>query len=217
MPEGTPADFYRIDIDIAGTVYASQSAVRVYDAYPSSWGFIQITDVHVGYEGTSYSSLERLQAFVREANFLNPEIVVVTGDICDNQIAGHDWPSQFLGAIAALEVPVYVVPGNHDYYNDGESYDPAGAHRYFTEINRFENSVVSSGRREVLRRDDPVRPRALPALPVPRAVVGGARLDPVRCRGPRVVGPPAVPSHARTELRPLGLEHDEHHGRPRPS
>jgi predicted phosphodiesterase len=50
-----------------------------------------------------------------------------------------------LAALAGLRVPVYLVPGNHDYYNDGESYDPSGPHRYFTEINRFENSVVEFG------------------------------------------------------------------------
>jgi predicted phosphodiesterase len=145
VPAGTPADLYSIAIDIGGTGYASVSAVRVYDAYPSSWGFLHATDLHVGYDGSGYSSLERLQAFVREANFLNPEIVVASGDICDNQLAGHDWPTQVLAALADLRVPVYLVPGNHDYYNDGESYDPAGPHRYFTEINRFENSVVELG------------------------------------------------------------------------
>ncbi len=145
VPAGTPADLYSIAIDVDGTEYASVSAVRVYDAYPSSWGFLHATDLHVGYDGSEYSSLERLQAFVREADFLNPEIVVVSGDICDNQLAGHDWPAQALGALAVLRVPVYLVPGNHDYYNDGEDYDPSGPHRYFTEINPFENSVVELG------------------------------------------------------------------------
>jgi predicted phosphodiesterase len=145
VPAETPGGFYGFDVDIAGTVYGSESAVRVYDAYPTSWGFIQITDAHVGYVGSAYSSLQRLQAFVREANFLDPEIVVVTGDLCDDQNAGHDWPSQFLGAVAALEVPVYVVPGNHDYYNSGETYNSNLPMRYFQEINRFENSVVTLG------------------------------------------------------------------------
>lgn len=145
VPTGTPAGFYGIEIDVDGSAYASQSAVRVYDAYPSSWGFIQITDVHVGYVGGDYSSLERLEAFVREANFLDPELVVVTGDVCENQNAGHDWPQQFLGAVADLRVPVYVIPGNHDYYNVGETYDAGGYLRYFHEINRFENSVVTLG------------------------------------------------------------------------
>jgi len=146
VPGDAPAGFYGIDIDVAGSVYESQSAVRVYDVYPESWGFIQITDTHVGYEGSGYSSLERLEFFIREANFLNPELVVVTGDICDNMNAGHDWPQQFLGAVAELRVPVYVIPGNHDYYNNGgEGYDPAAPMRYFHEINRFENSVVTLG------------------------------------------------------------------------
>ncbi len=145
VPAGTPAGFYGIEVDVAGSVYESQTAVRVYDAYPESWGFIQITDLHVGYEGSGYSALERLEFLVSEANFLDPEIVVVTGDVCEHMNDGTDWPQQFLGAVADLRMPVYVIPGNHDYYNDGESYDPAGSMRYFHEINRFENSVVTLG------------------------------------------------------------------------
>lgn len=145
VPPDTPAGFYGIEIDVAGTVYESQSAVRVYDTYPESWGFIQITDTHVGYEGSGYSSLERLEIFVQEANFLDPELVVVTGDVCEHMNAGTDWPQQFLGTVAELHVPVYVIPGNHDYYNNGESYDSGGYMRYFHEINRFENSVVTLG------------------------------------------------------------------------
>ncbi|MBN2564513.1 MAG: metallophosphoesterase, partial [Candidatus Eisenbacteria bacterium] len=145
VPADTPAGFYGIEIDVDGSTYASQSAVRIYDAYPGSWGFIQITDTHVGYDGSGDSALERLEFFVREANFLNPELVVVTGDVCEHMNDGTDWPQQFLGAVAELCMPFYVIPGNHDYYNDGESYDPAGSMRYFHEINRFENSVVKLG------------------------------------------------------------------------
>jgi predicted MPP superfamily phosphohydrolase len=145
VPEDTPAGFYGFEVDLAGTSYASVSAVRIYDSYPGSWGFIQITDTHVGYTAGDDTSLERLEFFVREANFLNPELVVVTGDLCENMNEGHDWPEQFLGAVAELRVPVYVIPGNHDYYNDGESYDSGGPMRYFHEINRFENSLVTLG------------------------------------------------------------------------
>jgi len=145
VPAGTPADVYGIEIDVSSYHYESVSAVRIYDDYPASWGFIHITDPHVGYDAEEYSAAERLGFFVEEANFLDPEIVIVTGDICENQHAGHDWPQQFLDLIAGLRVPAYVMPGNHDYYNDGESYDPAGPMRYFHEINRFENSVVRLG------------------------------------------------------------------------
>ncbi len=141
LPPGTPADLYGIEIDMEGTMYESVSAVRVYDAYPLSWGFIQITDTHVGYSG----ALSRLESLVTEANFLDPELVVVTGDLCEHQNPGTDWPQQFLGAVSELHVPVYVIPGNHDYYNDGESYDSGQPLRYFSEINRFHNSVVTLG------------------------------------------------------------------------
>lgn len=145
VPAGTPADVYGIAVDVSAYHFESVNAVRVYDDYPTSWGFIHITDPHIGYDADEYTAAERLAFFVEEANFLDPEIVVVTGDICEHQNAGHDWPQQFLDIVAGLMVPVYVMPGNHDYYNDGESHDPAGPMRYFHEINRFENSVVRLG------------------------------------------------------------------------
>ena len=145
VPAGTPAGFYGFGIDVAGSEYSSESAVRVYDEYPSSWGFMHITDTHVGYDDGTYTATERLQFFVQEANFLDPEFVVHTGDVCENQNAGHDWPQQFLGAVAELRVPIYVIPGNHDYYNDGQDYDPSGWLRYFHEINRYQNSRLEFG------------------------------------------------------------------------
>jgi len=145
IPPGTPAGFYAFEIDIAGNAFWSQSAVRVYDAYPSRWGFIHISDTHVGYDEETYTATERLQFFVEEANFLHPELVIVTGDICEHQNAGTDWPQQFLGAVADLTVPVYIIPGNHDYYNDGMDHDPSGWMRYFHEMNRFQNSRLRFG------------------------------------------------------------------------
>ncbi|MBD3348856.1 MAG: T9SS type A sorting domain-containing protein, partial [Candidatus Eisenbacteria bacterium] len=145
IPAATPQGFYGIEIDIAGRHYFSCSAVSVYDEYPESWGLIHITDPHIGYDEESYTAAERLQLFVSEANFLNPEVVIVTGDVCENQNLGHDWPQQYLGATADLRVPVYVIPGNHDHYNDGHDYNAAGWLRYFHEISRYENSRLSLG------------------------------------------------------------------------
>jgi predicted phosphodiesterase len=146
VPGGTPPDFYGIEVELGGCHYFSDSAVRIYDTYPASWGFVHITDTHIGYDEETYSATERLGFFVEEANFLNPELVVVTGDVCEDQTLGHDWPQQFLEALSGLRVPAYVLPGNHDHYNiDGLGHNPAGILRYFHEINRFENSVLEMG------------------------------------------------------------------------
>ncbi|MBD3366809.1 MAG: hypothetical protein GF405_01390 [Candidatus Eisenbacteria bacterium] len=145
IPVGTPDDVYRFEVTVGGYTYFSRSAVRVYDTYPISYGVLHITDTHIGYDQETYTATERLQFFVQEANFLDPELVILTGDVCENQNLGHDWPQQYLAAVADLRVPIYVVPGNHDHYNDGADYNPAGRLRYFHEINRFRNSRLDIG------------------------------------------------------------------------
>lgn len=145
IPADTPTDFYRIDITIGGYHYFANNAVSVYDEFPDDWGFIHITDTHIGYDDEDYTALERLYFFVEEANFLNPELVIVTGDICENQNMGHNWPLDFMNGIAELHMPVYVIAGNHDHYVRGSAFHPGGMMRYFQEINRFENSVLKVG------------------------------------------------------------------------
>ena len=54
----------------------------------------------IGYDEEEYTALERLNFFVAEANFLDPELVLVTGDVCENQHLDHNWPLDFMNAIA---------------------------------------------------------------------------------------------------------------------
>lgn len=41
-----------------------------------------------------------------------PDVVIVTGDLTEHGEAGEY--EQFRGAVAALDMPLYVIPGNHD-------------------------------------------------------------------------------------------------------
>ncbi|MBD3163200.1 MAG: hypothetical protein GF346_12115, partial [Candidatus Eisenbacteria bacterium] len=146
VPDDLPAGLYDLEIDLRGDTYRSHHAVRIVEAYPEEWTFLHITDTHIGYDEEAYTAGERLRFFVREANFLNPHLVVVTGDICENQsLENVAYADSFLAAIAELRVPILVQPGNHDHYNDHGDYNPAGFFRYFQSINRYRNAVLRFG------------------------------------------------------------------------
>jgi len=66
-----------------------------------------LTDIHLNF-------LRRLQlrAFYAKVKAERPDVVLVTGDIAES-----DSVEQFLADLAAaVEVPIYYVLGNHDYY-----------------------------------------------------------------------------------------------------
>lgn len=103
-----------------------KNAVKVIDQFKDNYYFIHITDTHLpghsfygdpGYENDN-SGLDDLQAVIDDINLLNPEFVIHTGDLINEGeledfecLRHHTLTVQLL---EQLEVPVYVVPGNHD-------------------------------------------------------------------------------------------------------
>jgi 3',5'-cyclic AMP phosphodiesterase CpdA len=78
----------------------------------------QISDLHVKRPGElAYGQVDTAAALLRCVAELNrftprPEIVVVTGDLVDTPTAAEYEHLKRL--LAPLEIPVAVVPGNHD-------------------------------------------------------------------------------------------------------
>lgn len=146
VPPGPPAGLCDLEVTLGGLTYHSAHAVQVIPAYPSDWAMLHITDTHIGYDSEEFTAAERMRAFVREANCLNPALVVITGDICENQnLENAAWADTFLAVTAGLRVPVYVLPGNHDHYNEQGSYNPGGYFRYFQRINRTQTAEIRFG------------------------------------------------------------------------
>ena len=148
IPPGSIADFYDFRVLVGTDLFRSRQAVRVVDGYPQDWRFIHITDTHIGYDAEEYTAAERLRFFTREANFLNPDFVILSGDVCENQMLGNEsFIDSVLAVAAELRVPLFVQPGNHDYYNRGtEEYDPGYPLHYFERVNRFRNAHFRFGR-----------------------------------------------------------------------
>jgi predicted phosphodiesterase len=103
------------------------------------FNFVQISDVHIG-DG---DHLVRLQKAVDQINksSIKIDFVVITGDTV------HDSSDQkaidaFNSCIKTIQVPVYILPGNHDMVTDASEKKPihAAAGSMFQTVER--NGVV---------------------------------------------------------------------------
>ena len=80
-------------------------------AAPAQLRVAQITDLHVG---SGARAKERLDRVIADVNLLAPDLVLVTGDVANN----GDRPGLMPKArdvLLALQMPLLVVPGNHDH------------------------------------------------------------------------------------------------------
>ena len=68
-----------------------------------------VSDVHLGH----HRGRDFLQRVVDQTNARGPDLVLVTGDLIDSNVA---LDPEVLAPLAAFEAPVYYVTGNHEYY-----------------------------------------------------------------------------------------------------
>jgi predicted phosphodiesterase len=102
------------------------NSVKLIDQYKDDYYFIQITDTHLighlfwgdpGYD-TDETEIDDLHEVIKDINLLNPEFVLLTGDLInegemeDFECLRHH--SKTVELLEEFEVPVYIVPGNHD-------------------------------------------------------------------------------------------------------
>lgn len=102
-------------IDNNGYTDTVYNAVSIYDSIPSSFKFMHITDLH---HGSTIEHYENLVHTLKVVNLVNPSFVIATGDIADNGSRRESF--EVIEMIKELHVPLFMVPGNHDYeYWDG--------------------------------------------------------------------------------------------------
>ena len=68
---------------------------------------VQVSDIHVGSRGPGF-----LPRIVRRVNALEPDAVLVTGDLIDLM----NLPADALDAVGALAAPAFFATGNHERY-----------------------------------------------------------------------------------------------------
>lgn len=87
---------------------------------PESMGgvrLVQLTDMHVGLTiGRDF-----VEDIVRKVNALAPDIVAITGDLIDGNVADLGGAVAPLGDIEA-KLGTYFVTGNHEYYSGADSW-----------------------------------------------------------------------------------------------
>ena len=84
--------------------------VKIKDFPLDNFNLIQLTDVHVG------RTIKRdfIEQLVKTTNALNPDMVVITGDLVDLPISEIEYD---LYPLKDLNAPTYFIVGNHEYFH----------------------------------------------------------------------------------------------------
>lgn len=98
-------------------VRVREVVARVADLPPALEGLriAQLSDLHIG----AMTPARRGLRWSRRANALGADLIALTGDYVTSGEKFHDDIADVLGALAA-PLGVFAVPGNHDYFGEGE-------------------------------------------------------------------------------------------------
>ena len=127
IPETDLYELYDLKISASGGLTDTVvNAVKILDKYKNDYYFVHITDTHLpnhqfygedGYE-TDSSELTDFYEVIKDINLIQPEFVLLTGDLINEGeledfecLRNHTLTVHLL---EKFEVPVYIVPGNHD-------------------------------------------------------------------------------------------------------
>ncbi|HOS70979.1 MAG TPA: metallophosphoesterase [Bacteroidales bacterium] len=154
IPDSTPEELYDLIIKSGGEVQRSLKSVKVVKEFKPKHSFIHISDLHVSRQwvGTPVNGyakeLELLNGFLKVANIISPDFILVTGDNIHNYtrinadatgwggtlitdagsrpLVEEKWRNYFEGAnnflgINGFNSPVFSVTGNHDFYGVDEN------------------------------------------------------------------------------------------------
>ncbi|MEX2679991.1 MAG: metallophosphoesterase [Candidatus Sigynarchaeota archaeon] len=124
IPSGTINDtLYDLEVTVNGMADAQRHAVKVVAAYKPEFKVIVWSDPQVGfsqdYKDMWNDSYAFFDAMVDQANLINPEFVIITGDLTEVAL-GSEYRFIHDRCTRRLKVPVYAGPGNHDYFGTDE-------------------------------------------------------------------------------------------------
>ena len=75
---------------------------------------IHTSDTHLGDELGHPASNDALTKVVSETLLLRADFLLIAGDVFDNERISNDSIKFFLTQISRLDIPVILLPGNHD-------------------------------------------------------------------------------------------------------
>ncbi|WP_082226438.1 metallophosphoesterase family protein [Planococcus halocryophilus] len=139
IPGDIPENLYDLEISYtANNMHVKDeepNSVKVVNEFKEDFTFIHLTDIHVGSprnisdpadvtEAGMWNPDESkrwlyLQKTIKQVNLLKPDFVVMTGDLMFGQMNPQEYIYEYEETYRMLKkfnVPVYIVPGNHDLY-----------------------------------------------------------------------------------------------------
>jgi len=127
LPVEIISELYDLKIEIPGEDSdISNNSVQIIPQFKDDFYFIHITDTHLpthyycrdeNYQQDS-SEVEDFKAVIADINLINPAFVLHTGDLVnEGELEDYLYNRYYTKAkqiLSEFEVPLYLVPGNHD-------------------------------------------------------------------------------------------------------
>ena len=89
-------------------------AVRIVSDFKKRYRFIHLSDLHIQSTKDNRDHDEKLKLIAKEIKLSSPEFVIITGDIAD--CGARPEYLRFLYTLANIQIPTFVISGNHDHY-----------------------------------------------------------------------------------------------------
>lgn len=141
-PADVASDLYDLQVTAAGGISdVAKHAVKVLPAYLAEYYLIQITDTHLPTSlyyndrgaDVDTSSIIALREIVDDVNIINPEFVLITGDVINEgeleDYQGYRYFSKAQRVLGEFQVPVFLTSGNHDIGGWDQTPPPDGTAR----------------------------------------------------------------------------------------
>lgn len=130
IPEEAQPELYNLTATLttaSGELQVHQPrCINIYEDINDTFTFIHITDFHVGdFRGLPENPHETLKhrnikKCIEEINLLHPDFVIISGDLVFGQIHPFDYLYEYplcYNMLQQIDVPTFLVPGNHDGYH----------------------------------------------------------------------------------------------------
>ena len=123
-------------------------ALRGLPTSADGFSIVMLSDLHLG----RHSSPDRLREVVERVNRLSPDLIVVSGDLFDDDLPEATGLPECLRGLAAKH-GVLAVPGNHDYYTGYDVFERLARRSNITVLRNQRRQVA--GALEVAGIDEP--------------------------------------------------------------
>lgn len=142
LPKSMLHELYDLRLKVTGeNIDSEKDAVQVIPSFDDDFYFIHVTDTHLprtsycyqnGYEQDT-SEMDDFRAVIEDINLINPAFVLHTGDFVHEgeleNFCNNRYYTKAKQILAELDVPLYLVSGNHDLGGWSDTPMPVGTAR----------------------------------------------------------------------------------------